>query len=122
MNIKTNQQIGHDCGYGWEKLIKKAERIVDLYNYFHSELEFPLDFSQIKEKWGGLCLYLNQYIPEVSDKIHKIEGKSYLYCEHCGTSKNVKTRPCHGWYMTLCDDCRKKEEERYKNITKKFNI
>lgn len=118
--MKTNQYISYDCGYGWEKLIKKAERIVDLYNYFHPDMEFPLDFFQIKEKWGGLCLYLNQYIPEVSNKIHNIEGKSYHYCEHCGTNKNVKTKPFHGWYMTLCDDCRKKEEEWYENYYKQF--
>lgn len=112
----------YNCGYGWEKLIKKAERIVDLYNYFHPELEYPLGFTQIKEKWGGLCLYLNLYIPEVSDKIHKIEEKSYHHCEYCGTTKNIKTRRVHGWYMTLCNDCANKEEERYQNYHSLFKL
>lgn len=103
----------YECGHGWENLINKAERIVDLYNYFHPEMEFPLEISQIKEKWGGLRIYLNQYIPEVSNKIHEIEGKSYQYCEHCGSKNNVKTQSIHGWYMTLCDNCRKREQERF---------
>ena len=89
----------YECGYGWEKLIHKAERIVDLYNYFHPELEFPLDFSQIKEKWGGLCLYLNQYIPEVSEKIHKLENKSYLI----GTDEAGRGPAAGGvWAAAVC--------------------
>lgn len=102
----------YECGDGWLPLIEQAKTIIDKYNLTHPSNE-PLKFTQIKEKWGGLRLYLNYYIPEISNKIHKIENKSFEFCEHCGNSQNIKTENTHGWTMTLCDKCRKEELEKY---------
>lgn len=99
----------YECGDGWLPLIKEAENIVEQYNKKHKNTE-PLEFLQIKEKWGGLRMYLNYYVPEIADQIHELEGKSFNICEHCGTNKNVKRDWTHGWIMTLCDKCRKVNE------------
>lgn len=106
----------YECGEGWLPLIEQAKTIINKYNLDHPDCE-PLEFTQIKEKWGGLCLYLNYYIPEISDQIHELENMSFEICEHCGTNKNVKNEWTHGWIMTLCDKCREKEIE---NFNKKF--
>lgn len=106
----------YECGDGWIPLIEDAKTIIAKYNQRLKDEHLagePLEFVQIKEKWGGLCLYLNYYVPEISEKIHEIEGKSYGICEHCGTDQNVKTLRTHGWVMTLCDNCRQAENERY---------
>ena len=102
----------YECGDGWLPLIKEAQSIIDKYNENHKSKE-PIEFTQIKEKWGALCLYLNYYVPEIGDQINKLENKSLEICEHCGTDKNVSTEWTHGWVMTLCEDCRKKEIERF---------
>lgn len=109
----------YECGEGWIPLIEDAKTLVSKYNLEHPDMETPLDFVQIKEKWGGLCLYLNQYIPEIQNKIHELEEKSYTICEICGTDKNVKREEIHGWIMTLCDKCKMEEIQKYKEI---FNV
>jgi len=114
----------YECGDGWIPLIEDAKTIVSKYNLKHPDSENPLKFTQIKEKWGGLRLYLNYHVPEIADQIHELEDKSFEICEHCGTNKNVKREWTHGWVMTLCDKCREKELEcfnsQYKN-TKSVN-
>ena len=102
----------HECGNGWDSLIDEAKEVVDKYNEEHPELEIPLDFLQIKEKWGILTLYLNQDIPEISDKLIEIQNKSKDICEKCGSTENVTREYTHGWIMTLCKDCREKELQK----------
>ena len=103
----------YECGDGWIPLIEEAKTIVSKYNLKHPNLEFPLEFVQIKEKWGLLCFNLNQYIPEINGRIKAIEGKSAHVCENCGTKENVTREHTHGWIMTLCNKCRKEEIEKY---------
>ena len=117
----------YECGDGWIPLIEEAKTIIDEYNQKLKEEDLdaePLEFIQIKEKWGGLRIYLNYYVQEIADQIHELESKSLNICEHCGTNKNVKRDWTHGWIMTLCDKCREEELEqfnsRYKN-TNSFN-
>ena len=110
------RNIKYEVGEGWIPLVEEANTIIAKYNFDHSSQEFPLEFTQIKEKWGGLCLYVNQYIPEISNKLHDLENKSYEICENCGTNKNVKTEYTHGWVMTLCDKCRKEENDEYNKV------
>lgn len=112
----------YECGDGWISLIEEAKTIIAKYNQKLKEEDLdtePLEFIQIKEKWGGLRIYLNYYVPEIADKIHELEDKSLHICEHCGTNKNVKRDWTHGWIMTLCDKCREEElkqfNSRYKN-------
>ena len=106
--------IYYECGDGWIALIENAKTLVSKYNLEHPELETPLEFVQIKEKFGGLCLYLNFYVPEIDHKIKELEDKSYNICEYCGSSENVKTEPIYGWIITLCDKCRNEFIKKYK--------
>ena len=53
------KKICYECGEGWFPLIEEAQAIVDQYNKDHPNLEYPIEFTQIKEKWGYLNLYLN---------------------------------------------------------------
>ena len=108
----------YEFGDGWIPLIEEAKTIVSKYNLKHPDSDNPLEFTQIKEKWGGLCLYLNYYVPEVSHRIRALEHKSFEICEYCGTNKNVECKNTHGWIMTLCDKCR---EEELQNYYKRFN-
>ena len=108
----------YECGDGWIPLIEEAKTIVSKYNLKHPDSDNPLEFTQIKEKWGGLCLYLNYYPKSIEYRIRALENKSLEICEHCGTNKNVERKNTHGWIMTLCDKCR---EEELQNYYKRFN-
>ena len=114
----------YECGDGWIPLIEEAKTIIAKYNQKLKEEDLdaePLEFIQIKEKWGGLRIYLNYYVPEIADQIHELESKSLNICEHCGTNKNVKRDWTHGWIMTLCDKCREEELEQFNSLYKNTN-
>lgn len=114
----------YECGDGWISLIEEAKTIIAKYNQKLKEEDLdtePLEFIQIKEKWGGLRIYLNYYVPEIADQIHELESKSLNICEHCGTNKNVKRDWTHGWIMTLCDKCREEELEQFNSRYKNTN-
>lgn len=57
---------------------------------------------QIKEKFGGLRIYMAGNIEGMFDIIDKAERKSYKICEFCGAPG--KTRD-GSWIFTLCDKC-----------------
>lgn len=107
----------YEVGDGWIPLIKEAEKIVREWNLNHPD-EPRIKFIQIKEKYGGLRLYVNAAPKEIWSKLDELEEKSYGICEFCGATKNVDTEETHGWIYTLCDKCRKKEEERWTNMTR----
>lgn len=111
--MEINNQ--YEVGNGWIPLIEDAKIIVSKYNLEHPDNE-QIKFNQIKEKCGGLRLYLNYYVPEISKKIDELTEKSFNICENCGRDKNVKTEWTNGWVMTLCDECRKKELEKHNHF------
>ena len=96
----------YEVGDGWVPLIKEAERIVREWNLSHPG-EPRIKFTQIKEKYGGLRLYVNAAPKEILDKLDELEEKSYTICEFCGATENVDTKETDGWIYTLCDKCRK---------------
>lgn len=114
------KNIAYECKEGWIALIEDAKTLVAKYNLSHPNDEYKLEFIQIKEKWGGLRLYLNYYVPEIADKIHELEEKSYNICENCGTMENVDTKWTHGHVMTLCNKCREQELKNWEEQIKKM--
>jgi len=87
--------FGCDCNDGWydilDELFKKISKYPDV------------SLFQVKEKFGGLRVYLNGGPPEVYDFIREAEEKSYKTCEKCG--KDGKLREDLGWILTLCETC-----------------
>ena len=92
----------YECGKGWEPLILQAEAIVCKYNQEHPDDE-PIEFTQIKEKFGKLNLYTWPHIKEVDNQLRELENQSLNICEECG--KPAKRIKYHDWLYTLCDDC-----------------
>ena len=110
--------FGYECGPGWFPIIKEAKQLIDEWNKEHNDGADSwggekLKFVQVKEKWGELCLYLNFYPDGIFEKILALQMKSLKYCEQCGSDKDVKTDWTHHWLMTLCPECRWKEEKRW---------
>lgn len=89
-------------GEGWKELVKEAYDKIKEKGYV---------ISQIKEKWGGLRIYLWVGDDETWDHLIDIERRSLETCEQCG--KPGKERP-GGWVKTLCGTCHSKRERFYK--------
>lgn len=120
INLKEPIELfGYECGDGWLPYIKEAQELIDKYNEEHPN-ENPVEFVQVKEKWGVLNIYLNRYPDDMHTKIWEIEQKSYDTCEFCG-AKSATTKSTHGWIMTLCDKCRYEEIKRYNERFGKLN-
>lgn len=87
-------------GKGWEDLcIKTFGRIADAYVENGVSLS-RVYLHDIKEKFGGLRIYLDGGCKGVDEIIEEAEKESFTICEICGD----KGRPRKGgWILTLCD-------------------
>ncbi len=92
--------FGFMCGEGWHPLIMdalgKIQKIVD-------EEGLDVRVTEIKEKYGGLRIYLDSYTDEIQTIIDAAEEKSLTTCEVCG--KEAKQHIVNGWVCTRCDIC-----------------
>ena len=96
---KTCLAWGIAIGDGWAKLFHQL--CCDIRDK-NPPKEFQ--FEQVKEKFGGLRAYCSGGTKEIYDLVDKAEADSYLICEKCGQTENVKSEGT--WIVTLCDHCR----------------
>ena len=97
---------------GWriafgEQLCEELKEALEKANYVEQ-----FRFSQIKEKYGKLCLYNFGCNAEAWDVIHKYEKMSKYICKHCG---KPATKVSTGWISPYCDDCAEKLS-KYENF------
>lgn len=97
---------------GWNVLI---ERLCDVIQYHINghvpdELKDQIHFTQIKQKFGGLRVHVNHWVPYIQGAIGMAEDFSYQVCEVCG--KTAATQNVKGWITTLCDDHLKEAQEK----------
>ncbi len=97
--IKTTMAWGCECGDGWINILDEAcEKL--------SKID-GICFVQIKEKFGDLTIYLNQYNDDVDKILDKAVERSRVTCEVCG--KDGKRRGGR-WIQVLCDLCDSKKK------------
>ena len=99
---------GLDIGLGWHWLVDKLCEFLqfDIDNNGRSQIEAV----QVKQKFGGLRFYVDKATSEQYEAICFAEFLSYFICEECGSTKGV-TQNKTGWIVTLCEECRGKEEK-----------
>lgn len=89
------------CGNGWLSLIESfCERVTNDIQYN----DMPsVKITQIKEKFGRLCIY-HQGGNDFSLAYELFASTmSYYVCEVCGTTHNIGHTT--GWIKTICKDC-----------------
>jgi len=95
--------FGLECADGWYSILAEA---------FEKLSKFDVEIFQVKEKFGGLRIYVDdkplEYAKEIGDIIHAAEEKAWDTCEYCGKPGE---RRGGGWLKTLCDEC---EGKRHK--------
>jgi hypothetical protein len=102
--VKIKKNYG--CGTGWNSLIDNIIKEILKYNADKTE-DTMIHISTIKEKFGGLRIYITPSIDYIEDLIDKAEDESYRTCEECGSTTAVSTNT-DGWKKTLCNSCRNK--------------
>lgn len=59
--------------------------------------------SQVKEKFGGLCFYMNGYNDEIEKLISEACEDARNTCEVCGDTGEIKC--IDGWMQAVCEKC-----------------
>jgi ribosomal protein S27AE len=97
-----------ECNGGWLTLV---ERLLDSIESHlatlpkNSKVRKNFVVQQIKEKFGGLRVYVDGADDFIYDKIMQTEEDSKRICEFCGIGGEMSR---HGhYYRTVCGDCRK---------------
>jgi hypothetical protein len=103
------ENVYFECGDGWFDLVWRVAVAIDNL-YFENGLETDVEVGQIKEKFGGLRLYVYDRSlarPSVVDAMYNIVGmaerESFKICELCGTEGNL-TQYNNIWGVR-CDKC-----------------
>ena len=101
--METLMCWGFCVGDGWFNIIydmsKKLEALI---------LEMPekerqnYKAVQIKEKFGGLRVYLFSETKEMEEIISEAEKLCDITCEKCGAEGRFRSK---GWCIVLCDNC-----------------
>ena len=89
---------GVETGDGWYDLIDQACQKI-------TEVDPNAYFTQIKEKYGTLRMYLVGN-DAAQDAAEYAESQSSRICEKCSSTEDVTTSG--GWLQTLCKNCREK--------------
>ena len=112
--------FGVEAGKGWHDIIsdlcfmiKQYEKNIEGNNKYRiSQNKEPVEyysvkFDQIKEKFGGLRVYFTGGDDYIEGLVSMAEAWSYKTCEVCGERGKPNKG---GWIVTLCDNCRHKNE------------
>jgi hypothetical protein len=94
-----------ECGPGWHPLITGALTEIEALGIAN------LEVLQVKEKFGGLRIYLSVHNEESDAIITAAEQEAHKTCEDCGSKENVELRG-GGWLHTVCQSCEEKRTKR----------
>lgn len=87
---------------GWRKAFGKQLRNDLRKALIKDGILHDFHFTQIKEKYGELCLYNNSTGEATEYVIRHYEELSKCYCINCGKPVRYMTT---GWIMYLCGEC-----------------
>ena len=108
--------FGMEVSKGWWPLVEPIfNRIQELNAQGHN-----IEISQIKEKWGELCIYTTGETDEIWDMIQVAEEKSHHICEVCG-KPGERIISETSWIYTRCTNCIKKEKIKVSGTVDEFN-
>ncbi len=99
--------FGVECGDGWKSIYQPIIDYIVEYNLKQDNDENKIEIHQIKEKFGGLRIYLSHYTDELRAMIEDAEEKSFNTCEICGKHIDKPIVESH-WIYTECEDCHRK--------------
>lgn len=98
------------CGDGWFDLLDRL--FFDLTGLIDgAEQQSSYYAEQIKEKFGGLRVYMSRTSPGMRLLIQQTEKLADQTCEVCGKPGTLRSG---GWIRTLCDEDNAEHEARFR--------
>ncbi len=95
-----------EINMGWSEIIKTA--VAELEAIGKAD-----QIVQVKEKFGGLRIYLNEYSDEINAIVRKAEKAAAQVCQMCGSNDEVKIRSTGGWCRAECEACDAERRKHY---------
>lgn len=96
--MKTLIGFGFEVGEGWRPLLQELFEKMDK---LQKEQNLDIRVVQVKEKFGGLRVYINGANDDVYALINEAEAKASKTCETCGKPGKRQT---DGWRYVACED------------------
>jgi len=96
---ETCMCFGFDCGDGWFPLVRDLSEAIEVA-CDRDQTPTPEAF-QVKEKFGGLRVYVRGATRAVAELIARAENESLGICEECGREGAVCITESR-WYKTVC--------------------
>jgi hypothetical protein len=97
-----------ECRGGWYTILDRLFGAIEKHLETlpkKSKVKNELVFQQVKEKFGGLRVYVEGADDFIYDKILQTEEDSKSICEFCGIGGEISKRGYY--YQTVCRDCGK---------------
>lgn len=102
--VKTALHWGYACGNGWYPLISKtAKKLEKLILELPENKRKFYKATQVKQKFGRLCLYMYDRTAEMKQIITDAETESLRTCEVCGRPGEIVQIP-HRWVTVNCQE------------------
>lgn len=95
--MKRDYLCGCSCPPGWADIVAP---VLDKL-----EATDGVTIVQVKEKFGGLCIYIDRPHAEAKALITEAEDACARTCQRCGATEDVKRRIVGGWITTACALC-----------------
>jgi len=92
---------GNELPNGWFRLFLMYCKYIRPH-LVQADYLYDFSFSQLKEKWGMMCLYNMGYPESIEYLTRTFEAYSKYVCSICGDAATVET---FGWVRHLCNDC-----------------
>jgi hypothetical protein len=90
----------HDDGW-FDLLWRLCEDLETLVTEFEQASGLQFEILQVKEKFGGLRVYVNDANDAIHQRIETAIQESFHTCEVCGQPGTLREG---GWIKTLCDE------------------
>jgi hypothetical protein len=87
----------YECPPGWRSIVDPVVKALELMG---------VEVLQVKEKFGGLRLYVTEHDDFVNGMIRGAEEICANRCQMCGTSP-AKLVNRNNWLSTVCNECNK---------------
>lgn len=113
---ETSMCWGFSCSDGWYQIIYDVSAKLEALILQLPESERKnYRAVQVKEKFGGLRIYLRSATDEMDKLIGAAEDLSYQTCEMCGQPGQVfENNP--PWVRTHCEPCEAKYQQKRKPV------
>lgn len=97
---------GIEAGDGWFNIIDSVCSVIE--NAVEYNKMPPVQFSQVKEKYGELRIYFDGGDERTDSIIDLATSISAKTCEYCGNVAEVRTK---GWIRNVCSTCDQKRKD-----------